>query len=161
MSTPADTTKQSTTLLANEAWEALLSAHTTLMKRFVSDDIWGDLSIREYDVLYTLSKCLEPIRLSELQRHVLLSQPALSRMCDRLVARGLVRRDTDPADARGVLLSLTRDGLGTQRRVGRGHARSVTRAMTTSLSHGELVELRDICQSLADHSREPVEGQRP
>ena len=41
--------------------------------------------MKEYDVLYTLSKCSNPIRLSELNRHVLLSQPALSRMVDRLV----------------------------------------------------------------------------
>ena len=57
----------------------MLSAHATLMRRFGAQDVWEDLSMREYDVLYTLSKCREPIRLSELNRHVLLSQPALSR----------------------------------------------------------------------------------
>jgi len=70
--------------LGNDAWEALLSAHATLMKQFAAEDIWGDISMREYDVLYTLSKCREPVRLSELNRHVLLSQPALSRLVDRL-----------------------------------------------------------------------------
>ena len=68
--------------------------------------------MREYDVLYTLSKCPEPIRLSELNRHVLLSQPALSRMVDRLAARGLVARQADPADGRGVRLSLTAGRAG-------------------------------------------------
>ena len=77
--------------LANHAWEALLRAHAALMKEFAAEDIWRELSMREYDVLYTLAKCREPIRLGELHRHVLLSQPALSRMVDRLVARGLVR----------------------------------------------------------------------
>ena len=94
--------------LGNDAWEALLSAHATLMKQFAAEDIWGDISMREYDVLYTLSKCREPVRLSELNRHVLLSQPALSRLVDRLADRGLVQRRPDPADRRGVLLSLTR-----------------------------------------------------
>jgi hypothetical protein len=42
---------------ANDAWQALLSAHGTLMKRFAAEAIWADLSMREYDVLYTLSKC--------------------------------------------------------------------------------------------------------
>ena len=47
------------TRLANDAWEALLSAHARLMKQFAAEDIWRDLSMREYDVLYTLSKCRE------------------------------------------------------------------------------------------------------
>src|SRR5262252_3350784 len=101
--------------LANDAWEAMLSAHGSLMKRFAARDIWQDLSMREYDVLYTLSKCPEPQRLSELNRHVLLSQPALSRLADRLAERGLVQRRTDPADGRGVLLALTDAGRALQR----------------------------------------------
>jgi len=42
---------------ANDAWEALLSAHAALMKQFAAEDIWAELSMREYDVLYPLSKC--------------------------------------------------------------------------------------------------------
>jgi DNA-binding MarR family transcriptional regulator len=119
------------------------------MKRFVSERMWNELSIREYDVLYTLSKCAEPIRLGDLQQQVLLSQPALSRMVDRMVSRGLVRRETDPADARSILLSLTDDGLAAQRRVGRHHARSVANVMTTALTQAQLLELREICRALA------------
>ena len=59
------------------------------MKQFAAEDIWAEVSMREYDVLYTLSKCREPLRISELNRHVLLSQPALSRLVDRLAERGL------------------------------------------------------------------------
>ena len=98
------------TNLANDAWEALLSAHAVLMKQFAAEDIWADLSMREYDVLDTLSKCREPINMTELNRHVLLSQPALSRLVDRLAERGLVERCSDPADGRGVRLSLTEAG---------------------------------------------------
>ncbi len=68
--------------LANDAWEALLTAHAVVMKQFAAEDIWTDVSMREYDVLYTLSKCPGPVRLTELNRHVLLSQPALSRLVD-------------------------------------------------------------------------------
>ena len=114
--------------LANDAWEAMLSAHASLMKRFAAQDIWQDLSMREYDVLYTLSKCPDPVRLSELNRHVLLSQPALSRMVDRLTERGLVERQSDPVDGRVVRLSLTGAGRALQRgralarpQRGRGH----------------------------------------
>ena len=139
-------------VLANDAWEALLSAHASLMKRFAAQDIWQDLSMREYDVLYTLSKCPEPQRMSELNRHVLLSQPALSRMVDRLVERGFVQRCADPADGRGVRLALTDAGLALQRQIGRRHARGVARAMTAGLDPAELRQLEAICLKLAGTS---------
>jgi len=135
--------------LANDAWEALLSAHAAAMKQFAADGIWQDLSMREYDVLYTLSKCPEPVRVSELHQHVLLSQPALSRMVHRLAARGLIECQPDPADGRGVRVSLTDAGRALQRRVGRQHARSVARALTAGLSPGELHQLETICRKLA------------
>jgi DNA-binding MarR family transcriptional regulator len=143
------TNRANRTNRANDAWEALLSAHATLMKRFAAEDIWGDLSMREYDVLYTLSKCPDPINMSELNRHVLLSQPALSRLVDRLADRGLVERCADPADGRGVRLSLTEAGRDLQRQVGRRHARSVARAMTTALDPHELRQLETLARKLA------------
>lgn len=136
-------------MTANSAWEAMLYAHATLMKRFGSEDIWHEASMREYDVLYALSKCPEPARLGELGRHVLLSQPALSRLVDRLAARGLVKREPDPADRRGVLLSLTAAGAGLQREIGAHHARDVARAMRAALTPDELRQLEDLCRKLA------------
>ena len=133
---------------ANDAWEALLSAHATLMKQFAAEDIWAQASMREYDVLYTLSKCPDPINLSELNRHVLLSQPALSRMVDRLADRGLVSRSTDPSDGRGIRLALTEEGLAVQRRIGRRHGRAVARAMLTGLTPAELRQLEELCGKL-------------
>jgi DNA-binding MarR family transcriptional regulator len=141
------------TQLANDAWEQLLAAYGTLMREYAAEGIWSEVSMREYDVLYTLSKCPEPVRLSELNRHVLLSQPALSRLVDRLAERGLVDRCTDPADGRGVRLSLTDHGRAVQRRVGRAHARTVAGAMTAGLTRAELGQLEEICRKLA-HSND-------
>ena len=135
--------------LANDAWEALLSAYAALMKQFGAEDIWADISMHEYDVLYTLSKCPEPLRIGELNRGVLLSQPALSRLVDRLAERGLVERRPDPADRRGVRLALTAAGRALQHHVGRRHARSVARVMNAGLDRGELRQLEQICLKLA------------
>jgi DNA-binding MarR family transcriptional regulator len=134
---------------SNEAWEALLSAHAVLMKRFGAEDIWQDVSMREYDVLYTLSKCREPIRISELNRHVLLSQPALSRLVQRLAGRGMIASSADAADGRGVRVSLTPAGRLQQAAIGRRHARSVARSMTAALSRDEIRQLEAICLKLA------------
>jgi len=135
--------------LANDAWESLLAAHAVLMKQFAAEDIWDEVSMREYDVLYTLSTCSAPINMTELNRHVLLSQPALSRLVDRLAERGLVERCADPADGRGVRLSLTAAGRAVQHTIGRRHARGVARAMTAALDHAELAQLETICRKLA------------
>jgi DNA-binding MarR family transcriptional regulator len=138
---------------ANDAWEEMLAAYGTLMRQFSAEDIWSEVSMREYDVLYTLSKCPEPVRLGELNRHVLLSQPALSRLVDRLAERGLLARCTDPADGRGVRLSLTDAGRAVQRQVGRAHARTVAGVMTAGLTRDELGQLEALCRKLA-HSND-------
>jgi DNA-binding MarR family transcriptional regulator len=135
---------------ANAAWEALLAAHSTLMKDFAARDVWEDISMKEYDVLYTLSKCpADGVSLTELNRHVLLSQPAMSRMVDRLAGRGLLARAADPADGRGVRLSLTKDGRDLQRRIGRRHARDVAHAVGGALTFDEVRQLEAICRKLA------------
>ena len=59
---------------ANQAWEALLTAHSVIMRRFADEPVWREhgVSMREYDVLYTLAKCEAPARMGELQGGVLL-----------------------------------------------------------------------------------------
>lgn len=148
------------TRLANDAWEALLSAHAALMKEFLADDIWDEISMREYDVLYTLSKAARPLRLGELNEEVLLSQPALSRLVDRLTANGLLERREDPSDRRCALVALTDEGIALQRRVGRRHARTVAGAVTRGLSVEEMERLEAIAGKLARTSREPRSSTR-
>lgn len=136
--------------LANRAWESVLTAHTVLMRRFAETPIWDQVSMREYDVLYTLSKHGDPIRIGELQSGVLLSQPALSRMVDRLVERGLVERTPDPSDGRVVRVALTEEGRELQRDVGRKHAKDVTEAVGGTLDEGDLEALERICTKLVE-----------
>ena len=87
--------------------------------------------------------------MGELHRHVLLSQPALSRMEDRLVEHGFVERSPDPADGRGVRLWLTEAGRGRQQQIGRRHAASVARALAAELTPDELRQLATIGWKLA------------
>jgi DNA-binding MarR family transcriptional regulator len=134
---------------ANAAWEALLAAHSVLIRQFAARGSWDDISMKEYDVLYTLSKCQAPISLTELNRHVLLSQPAMSRMVERLAARGLIDRCADAADRRGVRLSLTQAGRDLQARIGRRHARDVAHAVAGALTYEEIRQLEAIGRKLA------------
>jgi DNA-binding MarR family transcriptional regulator len=132
---------------ANDAWESMLETHGRAMRAFAAEDIWNDVSMREYDVLYALSKSQVSPTISELNERVLLSQPALSRMIDRLVSRGYIERTPGSDDARCVQLQLTEHGRAAQRTVGRKHARHVVRQMS-ALSQDELEELERLCKKL-------------
>ena len=133
---------------ATAAWESLFRAQVTLMRRFQRDD-WGGLSMREYDVLFTLS--LAPggaARLRDLLEGTLLSQPSLSRLVERLEVDGLVTRAPAADDARGVVVTLTQDGARVQREVGRRHARRIAELVGGALDDDELATLRRLTDKL-------------
>jgi DNA-binding MarR family transcriptional regulator len=134
---------------AAEAWESLFRAQVALMRRFQRDDVWGDLTIREYDVLFTLSGCPDgTARLKELAEGSLLTQPSLSRMVERLEQDGLVHRGPVRGDARGVAVSLTEEGRRVQREIGRRHVRSIRRLVGGALDSEELATLRALTDKL-------------
>lgn len=71
-----------------------------------------DLSLWEFDVLATLRRqgppfCLTP---TELSRETLLTPGAMTNRIDRLETAGLVRREAEPRDRRGVRVLLTEAG---------------------------------------------------
>jgi DNA-binding MarR family transcriptional regulator len=139
---------RSTTKLANETWEALFRAQSTISQELSARDAWEDLVPREYGVLYALSSAPEGLRITELGEDVLLTQPGMSRLVSRLEARGLVQRVDDPDDARACRIQLTPAGVETQRRIGRTHARHVAEAMTRNLDRSELEQLLSLCRRL-------------
>ena len=136
---------RSNTRIANEAWEALFRAQATVAREITEATEWADLIPREYGVLYALSTAADGLRITELGQDVLLTQPGMSRLVDRLEARGLVRRDDDPDDARAQRVRLTEAGADVQRRVGLRHGRRVAQAMTRRLDREQLLALRDLC----------------
>lgn len=136
--------------LANESWESLFRAHTVMMRRFEAENMWQPISMREYDVLYTLSKAGCSLRATDLNEDVLMSQPALSRLVDRLITRGYVTREPDAVDGRAIRVSLTDAGREIQREIGRRHARSVTRRMAAALSDDEMATLTELTRKITE-----------
>ncbi|MDO8144075.1 MarR family winged helix-turn-helix transcriptional regulator [Isoptericola sp. 178] len=127
---------------AAETWEALFRAQVTLMRRFQADEVWVELSLREYDVLFTLSRSDDgTMRLRQLNENVLLAQSSLSRMVERLEARGLLCRSVPEDDARGTLVGLTDAGRRLQRRVGARHVRAMDQYVGGALDAEEQAEL--------------------
>ena len=72
-----------------------------------------DLEPWEFDVLTALRRSGAPYELSpgQLLRATLVTSGTMTNRIDRLAAAGLVRRRPDPEDRRGVLVSLTEEGM--------------------------------------------------
>ncbi|MDX2375845.1 MarR family winged helix-turn-helix transcriptional regulator [Microbacterium sp. LRZ72] len=72
----------------------------------------SELEAWEWDVLSALRRAGEPFQLSpkHLLQQTLVSSGTMTNRIDRLVGRRLVRRESDPADGRSVLVTLTDDG---------------------------------------------------
>lgn len=135
--------------LSAETWEAVFRAQVGIMRRLQKDPAFRHLSMREYDVLFNLTRCPDGwLRLNELNEHVLLSQPSLSRMVDRLEARGLLQRRPAPGDQRGVLIGLTDQGREMQRQLGRAHVQEIHRLLGSALDEGELRQLKGLAEKL-------------
>ncbi|SNS49435.1 DNA-binding transcriptional regulator, MarR family [Micrococcales bacterium KH10] len=135
---------------ANHAWETLMRTHAVMMRRFSDDDLWRGLSLREYDVLYTLAKSQCELRQSDLLDRVLLSQPAVSRLIDRLVTRGLVERKPDPGDRRGTLIRLTDAGRRLQRDVGKAHGKQIAQYLAAALDTEQMTELTNLLNAIVE-----------
>jgi len=132
-----------------EAWEALFRAQVAVMRHMTSMPEFHRLSIREYDVLFNLRNCPQgQSRLVDLNKHLLISQPSLSRMVTRLEERGLVARTPDPADQRAMSLSLTEKGLEVQRDIGREHVKHLYDLLGSALSEEEFDQLQHLCSKL-------------
>ncbi|QQD76382.1 MarR family transcriptional regulator [Curtobacterium sp. YC1] len=74
-----------------------------------------DLLPGEFDLLAALRRAGSPHRLTvgEVLASTMVTSGAITNRLNRLVAKGLVSRETDPADRRSVIVTLTPQGLAT------------------------------------------------
>lgn len=141
-------TRGSDRRVAVDAWEAMYRAQVAVQRHLLQRFPLG-IGQSEYDVLYNLYSAPErSARIRELNRHLLLTQPSVSRLVDRMAARGLVEKSVDEADARGTVVRLTAEGESVFRRAGAELASVIADRMLGSLSPEELQSLRVLCDGL-------------
>ncbi|MFE6735446.1 MarR family winged helix-turn-helix transcriptional regulator [Microbacterium sp. NPDC057650] len=117
--------------LALQAWESLFRAQHELFAEMITDFDGADVTQAEYDVLLTVVRsCEMTARLRDVTANMLISQPSVSRLVDRMVSRGLITKATDPEDGRGSLLTATEDGARTFRVLAASHGRSIAEKMS-------------------------------
>lgn len=134
--------------LAVEAWESLFRAQHEIYTAMSEDFEGSDLMPAEYDVLLTVTRCASyTARLRDVTARMLISQPSVSRLVDRMVARGLLVKQPDPEDGRGTLVHATDRGLRAFRQLATVHGRSIADRMSR-LDDEELRALRDLTAKL-------------
>jgi len=134
--------------LALDAWEGLFRAQHELFMAMAADFENAAINQAEYDVLLTVTRAPNmTARLRDVTTNMLISQPSVSRLVDRMVSRGLITKTSDPEDGRGVVLSATHAGARSFREVATTHSRSIVERMSP-LDADELCQLRTLTDKL-------------
>lgn len=127
---------------AVNAWESLFRAQVGVMRALSADFPSRIMSLNEYDVLFNLTRQPDrSARLRDINELVLLSQPSVSRLIDRLVARGFVEKIPDTNDGRGTIVRITDAGFETYRAVAVAHMETIADLMSSRLTDAELEQL--------------------
>jgi len=95
------------------AWRLFISLHAVLIRRVERDlSAAGKISFLEYDALMCLYEApARKLRITELAAAMVITTSGVSRLVDRLQARGLMERQPCENDGRSFLACLTPAGL--------------------------------------------------
>ena len=132
------------------AWRAFLDAQASLLRRLGADLVKNeDITLAEYDVLVQLSFAPDGrLRMSQLSDRVRLSPSGLTRLVDRLVRSGLVKRGRCASDRRGTNAILTPAGHARLRRASPVHLRGIREHFSKHLSAKQLEAVADALEPL-------------
>ena len=134
-----------------EAWPAMVRAHARIVGQLARElEDAGKVSLGTYEVLDQLDRSGGRLRLRDLVERVVLSQPGLSRKVTRLSEQGLVDREPDPRDGRGVLVTLTESGRTAVESAQALHRAGIEREFTAHIDEDEARLLIRIFDRLAD-----------
>ena len=134
--------------LAVAAWESLFRAQHEVFERIAGDFDDTAITQAEYDVLLTVVRTPDmTARLRDVTANMLISQPSVSRLVDRMVASDLLSKCADPDDGRGSLVRATERGAQAFRALAARHARSIADEMAR-LDDGELMQLLALTEKL-------------
>jgi DNA-binding MarR family transcriptional regulator len=132
------------------AWTGMLRVYDRLMHE-LDAELEGEhgISLAEFDVLVQLDEAPEHrMRMADLADAVLLTRSGISRLVDRLEARGLVERAPCPADARGLNATLTGAGAELLHTASGTHIAGVRKRFIDLLAPDDVARLESIWEEL-------------
>ena len=134
-----------------KAWVRLVRARHAVVSAVEADGkAAGALPLEWYDVLWDLERHDGGVRPFELEERLLFAQYNLSRLIDRLVEAGFVRRAVCPTDKRGQMLFLTDAGKKARKASWPYYARAVNKHLGDKLSEAETEKLSALLGKLLE-----------
>lgn len=134
------------------AWLTLLQANSVLVDLLGADlQAAAGLPLGWFEVLVQLTSAPDGrLKMQELAHSVLLSKSGVTRLVDRMVAAGLVARDSCATDRRVVYAAVTVAGRAALRNAMPEHMESLAERFTKHLTPAELGMLRATLQKVLD-----------
>ena len=133
-----------------EVWRLFLRIQRRLSRRLEEDlQSKHELPLAWYDVLVRLVEAHDRrLRMAELADQVMLSPSGLTRLVDRLVKEGLVRRENAEQDGRGFYAVLTEAGYERLRDASGTHLRGIKDYVISSYTPEELATVAALLSRL-------------
>lgn len=143
--------------LEMRAWLGFVRSRDTIAAAVGRDSVReSNLTFVEYSVLAYLARSEDNrLTFADLAAKLEWSQSRLSHQITRMSKRGLVERESIPADARRSAARLTDYGEQVLAAAAPAHVRSVRRHLIDVLDRDQLAALADIYDSLLAHHRTP------
>jgi DNA-binding MarR family transcriptional regulator len=138
----------------DRAWRAFLDAQAALLRQLEAELVEKEgMTLAEYDVLIQLGVAPgERLRMTDLSERVRLSRSGLTRLVDRLVKGGLVKRGRCASDRRGTFAILTPAGKARLGRARPVHLRGIREHFGTRLSTAQLSAVAEALEPLGQTS---------
>lgn len=136
------------------AWRALLEVHQRLTADMDTTlRAEHDLPLAWYDVLVQLTEAAAPLRMHDLADRTLFSRTECTRIVARMEAAGLVAKERDPDDGRGVLAATTARGRDVFRDAARTHLADIERSFAAHLEDEEATAIAAALRRVLDATR--------
>jgi DNA-binding MarR family transcriptional regulator len=131
-------------------WMGFLRFHARVMRE-LDDELQRahGMPLTTFDVLINLERAPDQrLRMRDLADAIVLSRSGLTRLVDRLVRQGYVRRERCGEDARGAFAVLTDEGRAALEEVLPTHLAGVRRRFHESLDEADWERLGDAWEKL-------------
>jgi MarR family 2-MHQ and catechol resistance regulon transcriptional repressor len=125
---PKRSRNEKDTATALKAWVVLARAYLAIYKHVAADVARYDLTASEFGILEALFH-KGPLLLGDLQKKILVTSGGVTYLVNRLVAKGLVTRESFPGDKRSRFAVLTPEGSALIKQIFPGHAKRIAKVM--------------------------------
>ena len=134
------------------AFGMLLEAHAAVAGAVNRElEVTAGMPLTWFELLIRLSRSPERrLRMSDLAHEVGLSHSGLTRLADRVIEAGFVRREACPEDRRGSFAVLTDAGADALGASLAGHLDSIDRHLAAPLGDDGLAALTDLLRAVRD-----------